>query len=219
MHTSLRSLLSVVAGVALAASLSAVAVPHAAEAAATPTYRPVIFVHGSAGSAAQFETQAKRLASNGYPIDIIEAHEYDSPNIATTLPQVYAGLDARIARLLTATGADRVDLVAHSLGTFVSQGYLNSSPERAARVAHYVNLDGRPATSPPGGVPTLAIWGEGDPARAVVGATNVHLPDQSHTQTVSSAESFTEIFGFLRGRAPHTTRIVPQLFGAARVSG
>ncbi|MCG5456573.1 alpha/beta hydrolase [Micromonospora sp. PSH03] len=219
MHTSRRSLLSVVAGIALAASLSAVVVPRAAEAAATPTYRPVVFVHGSAGSAAQFETQAKRLASNGYPIDIIEAHEYDSPNVATILPQVYAGLDARISRLLAATGADRVDLVAHSLGTFVSQGYLTSSPERAVRVAHYVNLDGRTATSPPGGVPTLAIWGEGDPARAVVGATNVHLPDQSHTQTVSSVESFTEIFGFLRSRAPHTTRIVPQLFGAARVSG
>ncbi|MGC4837743.1 alpha/beta hydrolase [Micromonospora vinacea] len=219
MHTSRRRLLSVLAGVALAASLSAVAVPRAAEAVAPPTYRPVIFVHGSAGSAAQFESQAKRLASNGYPIDIIEAHEYDSPNIAAILPQVYAGLDARISRLLAATGADRVDLLAHSLGTFVTQGYLNSSPERAARVAHYVNLDGRTATSPPGGVPTLAIWGEGDRARTVVGATNVHLPDQSHTQTVSSAESFSEIFGFLRGHAPHTTRIVPQLFGTARVSG
>ena len=68
-------------------------------------------------------------------------------------------------------------------------------------------------------MPTLAIWGEGDPARAIVGATNVHLPDQSHTQTVSSAESFGEIFRFLQGRAPHTTRIVPQLFGTAQVSG
>ncbi|MEU8015630.1 alpha/beta hydrolase [Micromonospora parva] len=221
MHTSRRRLLSVLVGVgvALAASVSAVTVPRAAEAAAAPTYRPVIFIHGSAGSAAQFESQAKRLASNGYPIDIIEAHEYDSPNVAAILPQLYAGLDARISRLLAASGADRVDLLAHSLGTFVTQGYLTSSPERAARVAHYVNLDGRTASAPPGGVPTLAIWGEGDPARAIAGATNVHLPDQSHTQTVSSAESFTEVFRFLRGRAPHTTRIVPQLFGTARVSG
>ncbi|MGC4812124.1 alpha/beta hydrolase [Micromonospora sp. DT228] len=219
MHTSRRRLLATVAGVALAASLSVAPVPRAAEAAAPPAYRPVVFVHGSAGSAAQFQSQAKRLTSNGYPIDIIEAHEYDSPNIATILPQVYAGLDARITRLLAATGADRVDLLAHSLGTFVMQGYLNSSPTRAARVAHYVNLDGRTATTPPGGVPTLAIWGEGDPARAIVGATNVHLPDQSHTQTVSSPESFDEIFRFLRGRPPHTTRIVPQLFGTARVSG
>ncbi|RLP85678.1 alpha/beta hydrolase [Micromonospora sp. BL4] len=218
MHTFRRRLLSLIAGVALAAGPAVAAVPSVAEAAA-PAYRPVIFVHGSAGSASQFQTQAKRLASNGYPIDIIEAHEYDSPNIASILPQVYAGLDARISRLLTATGADRVDLLAHSLGTFVMQGYLSSSPDRAARVAHYVNLDGRTAASPPGGVPTLAIWGEGDPARAVAGARNVYFPDQSHTQTVSSRESFREIFRFLRDRAPRTTSIVPQLFGTARVSG
>ncbi|SIM61851.1 alpha/beta hydrolase [Micromonospora cremea] len=219
MHTSRRRLLSLLAGVALAAGPAVAAVPSAAEAATTPSYRPVIFVHGSAGSASQFQTQAKRLASNGYPIDIIEAHEYDSPNLATILPQVYAGLDARISRLLAATGADRVDLLAHSLGTFVMQGYLASSPDRAARVAHYVNLDGRTAAAPPGGVPTLAIWGEGDAARAVAGARNVYLPDQSHTQTVSSRESFGEIFRFFQGRAPRTTSIVPQLFGTARVSG
>jgi hypothetical protein len=192
-------------------------VPAAPAAAATPApLRPVVFVHGSAGSAAQFATQAKRLAANGYPIEIIEAHEYDSPNIATILPAVYAGLDARIERLLARTGADGVDLIAHSLGTFVSQGYL-SSPARAARVAHYVNLDGRTAAAPPGGVPTLAIWGEGDPARAVTGGLNVHFPGQSHTQTVSSAESFREMYRFLRGSAPRTTAVVPT--PVAQVSG
>ncbi|SNY71077.1 Lipase (class 2) [Paractinoplanes atraurantiacus] len=184
--------------------------------ASTPL-RPVIFVHGSAGSAAQFETQAKRLAANGYPIEIIEAHEYDSPNIATILPEVYAGLDARISRLLADTGATQVDLIAHSLGTFVSQGYLNSSPSRAGRVAHYVNLDGRTAAAPPGGVDTLAIWGEGDATRAVIGARNVSLPDQSHTQTVSSVESFRAVFRFLRDRDPRTTAVVPT--AVARVSG
>ncbi|XVU21451.1 alpha/beta hydrolase [Actinoplanes sp. CA-054009] len=184
--------------------------------AATP-HRPVIFVHGSAGSAAQFATQAKRLAANGYPIQIIEAHEYDSPNIATILASVYTGLDARIARLLADTGATQVDLIAHSLGTFVSQGYLNSSPDRAARVAHYVNLDGRTATAPPGGVDTLAIWGEGDPARAVTGGQNVSFPDQSHTQTVSSAESFRAVFRFLRGHDPRTTALRPT--PVAHVSG
>ncbi|XVV16720.1 alpha/beta hydrolase [Actinoplanes sp. CA-131856] len=184
--------------------------------ASTPL-RPVVFVHGSAGSAAQFATQAKRLAANGYPIAIIEAHEYDSPNIATILPSVYTGLDARITRLLADTGATQVDLVAHSLGTFVSQGYLNSSPDRAGRVAHYVNLDGRTATAPPGGVDTLAIWGEGDQSRAVTGARNVYLPDQSHTQTVSSVESFRAVFSFLRGARPRTTAVVPT--PVAHVSG
>ena len=185
--------------------------------ASAHSQRPVVFVHGSAGSAQQFETQAKRLASNGYPIEIIEAHEYDSPNVATLLPSIYAGLDARIERLLARTGADKVDLLGHSLGTFVSQGYLNSSADRAARVAHYVNLDGRTAPALPGGVPTLAIWGEGDPARAVAGARNVSFPDQSHTQTVSSVESFREIFTFFTGRSPRFDRIVPT--AVARVSG
>ncbi len=216
MPSSRRRLLALIAGAVLAV---AGAPAPAAASAETPPYRPVVFVHGSAGSAAQFQTQAKRLASNGYPIEAIEAHEYDSPSIATILPQVYAGLDARITRLLATTGADRVDLIGHSLGTFVLQGYLTSSPARATRVAHYVNLDGRTAAALPGGVPTLAIWGEGDPARSVAGATNVYLPDQSHTQTVSSPESFREIFRFLRGHAPATTKIVPEPIGKARVSG
>ncbi|MBE1489835.1 lipase/acyltransferase domain-containing protein [Plantactinospora soyae] len=175
--------------------------------AADRTPRPVIFVHGSAGSAQQFQTQAKRFASNGYPTVRIEAHEYDSTFTLNTMEQVWAGLDARIARLSQESGTQQVDLVAHSLGTFVVQGYLTSSPARAARVAHYVNLDGRTATAPPGGVPTLAIWAEGDPARTVTGATNVSLPDQSHTQSVTSAESFVHVHRFLTGRSPRTTGI------------
>ena len=210
----MRRLLSLVAGAVLA--VTGLFLPTPAEAGTA--YRPVVFVHGSAGSALQFRTQAKRFAGNGYPDGIIEAHEYDSPNIAMILPQVYAGLDARIAGLLETTGADRVDLLAHSLGTFVVQGYLNSAPERAARVAHYVNLDGRPAAAQPGGVPTLAVWGEGDPARSVAGGTNVYFPDQSHTQTVSSPESFREIFRFFRGQEPRSTRVLPEP-GPARVSG
>jgi Lipase C-terminal domain len=68
-------------------------------------------------------------------------------------------------------------------------------------------------------VPTLAIWGEGDPARAIAGATNLRLSDQSHTQTVTSAESFTAVYSFLTGRPPRTTRILPELPGAVRLSG
>jgi pimeloyl-ACP methyl ester carboxylesterase len=207
-----RSLMMAPAGVVLAAGTG---MPAMAGRGRPP--RPVIFVHGSAGSAMQFREQAKRLASNGCPAGFVEAHEYDSPNIVAIVQQVWASLDERITRLLALTGSDQVDLAAHSLGTFVTQGYLNSSPERAARVAHYVNLDGRPAAALPGGVPTLAIWGEGDPARTVAGASNVYLPDQSHTQTVSSEESFREIFRFLRGHEPRTVEVRPERI--AHVSG
>jgi hypothetical protein len=181
--------------------------------------RPIVFVHGYSGSGGQFETPARRFASNGYPSEIIEAHEYDSTFTSTTPAQVYAGLDARIIGLLARTDADRVDLTAHSLGTSLMQDYLNSSPERAARIAHYVNYDGATATAPPGGVPTLAIWGEGDPARSITGATNVHLGDESHTQTVTSAESFRAVYKFLTGLAPRTIEILPEPPGRVLLSG
>ena len=70
---------------------------------------------------------------------------------------IHAELDALIAQLQLETGRPQVDLLGHSLGTFVSQTYL-ATPARAANVAHYVNIDGGSAAAPPGGVPTLALW-------------------------------------------------------------
>jgi pimeloyl-ACP methyl ester carboxylesterase len=180
--------------------------------------RPVVFVHGGSGSGAQFESQALRLTGNGYPMDRIAVHEYDSTFATNTMDEVWAGLDELIATLLERTGADKVDLLGHSLGTFVSQGYLTSSPERAATVAHYVNIDGRSAAAPPGGVPTLAVWGEGPDTRAVVGAINHYAPDQSHVEVATSAETFAVFYEFFTGRAPRTTEVVPQR-GAIRISG
>jgi pimeloyl-ACP methyl ester carboxylesterase len=206
-------------GVVMAVLVSSLASPGAADAGGQrPGPRPVIFVHGGSGSGAQFDTQALRLTSNGYTADRIAVHEYDSTFGTNTMDQVWAGLDDLIAELLADTGADGVDLLGHSLGTTVSQGYLNSSPERAARVAHYVNIDGRTAASPPGGVDTLAVWGEGDQTRQVVGAQNYYAPGQSHVQVATSAETFAQIYEFLTGRPPKTTDVVPE-YGRIRLSG
>ena len=172
--------------------------------------RPVIFVHGFVGSGGQFESQAMRFTSNGYPADAIGVEEYDSTFATTTMANVWDDLDGLIARLLTQSGADKVELVGHSLGTAVSQGYLGSSVSRAANVAHYVNLDGVPAASPPAGVPTLAVWGEGNSALQIVGATNVYQPDHSHVQVATSAETFDAMYRFFTGHAPETTSIVAQ---------
>ncbi len=202
-----RKLLGLLAAALLLTGLSVTS------AAAHPSHRglrPVIFVHGFTGSGAQFETQARRLASNGYPASSIEAHEYDSLFTVNTIAQVFEALDARIARLLDSTHADRADLLAHSLGTRLMQDYLNSSPARAATVAHYVNLDGATATALPGNVPTLAVWGEGSTARTIAGATNVYLSDHSHTQVVTSSVTFTELFRFFTGQTPRTTDVVAE---------
>ena len=91
-----RSLTAMLATVGLALAL----VPlFGAPVAAKPPLNPIIFVHGSSGSAAQFESQAMRFASNGYPHRYIAALEYDSSTIGQTLADVHTELDALIAYL------------------------------------------------------------------------------------------------------------------------
>jgi len=195
-------------------------------------HNAVIFVHGFAGSGAQFESQEMRLTSNGYPLGYIAAFEYDSPLYAARLasngplPQeqvLFAQLDQLIAHMKALTHRPKVDLLAHSLGTPLMQDYLNSSPQRAANVAHYVNIDGATASSPPGGVPTLALWGtkgpiSQPPGRRINGAENVDIPDSSHVQTATSPLSFYYIYKFLTGKKPKTTKIIPQT-GPISISG
>jgi Lipase C-terminal domain/Lipase (class 2) len=181
---------------------------------------PVIFVHGGAGSGAQFESQKMRFTSNGYPQRLIRVVEYDSTFGLNTMADVHAAIDRLIAELQQETGRAQVDILGHSLGTAVMQEYLNSSPGRAANVAHYVNIDGRQAASPPGGVPTLAIWaGRGAPGRSIGGATNVTVPNQTHVEAATSAESFVEMYRFFTGKRPKTSHVLPERGRSIEVSG
>ena len=166
---------------------------------------PILFVHGLEGTGAQFESQALRFTSNGYPAGWIDEVDYNSTTAAASMSAIEAQIDARIAALERRTGADQVDLVGHSLGTFVSESYLRD-PERRAEVAHYVNVDGQ-TTKPD--VPTLAIWGgipimtsDDAPSQHMDGAENVTIPHQTHVQVCTSVESFREMFAFLTGTKP-----------------
>ena len=215
------------AGILVPSTASANRIPHIAGT------HPIIFVHGGSGSGSQFESQAMRFESNGYPHEYIKVLEYDSQslfNFATgavnepLLQQIWANLDQLIASTEAETGATQVDILGHSLGTFVMQGYIDSSAERAAKLAHYVNIDGQEADALPGTsvgvpVPTLALWsGRGTPSpsglntgpREITGATNVTVPDVTHVQCATSAESFVEMYKFFAGLAPRTSFALPE---------
>jgi pimeloyl-ACP methyl ester carboxylesterase len=193
-------------------------------ATARPALLPIVFVHGNSGSVAQFETQFQRFAGNGYPQRLLFAYEYDTSGADNTA--AVAGLDPFIDAVLARTGARQVYLAAHSRGTTVSHAYL-AEPARAAKVARYVNLDGRSSATPPGGVPTLALWGEWqsppDPVRGAVGsiggAVNIYNRDFGHVEVASSARSFAAIYRFLLGRAPATTDVLPERPDQVRVAG
>ena len=203
--------------VALAAAVVAATTVAAAPVDAAPEQGdealPIVFVHGTSGSGAQYETQALRWASNGYPKPVRAIDR-----ISTTPAVIYPILDAFIDDLLAETGDDQVYVLGHSAGTFVMAGYLASSPERAARVAKYVGIDGLSLPACPGGVPCMGLWARGNPARTL-GSTNVHLPEHGHTDVVTSAEGFAAQYEFLTGEAPATTLVLPERPGQVEVAG
>jgi pimeloyl-ACP methyl ester carboxylesterase len=185
-----------------------------AEAGHEPTL-PVVFVHGGAGSAAQYESQAKRFASNDYP------------NVVTALDRtssfgepVRLQLDAFFDDVLTETGADQLYVVGHSLGVFIMNDYLANSPERNDRVAKFIGVDGG---SNPGcgiGDPNLECMGIFAGAAGNIGGNNVYFNGtQTHVQVATSAESFAAQYEFFTGHAPETTDILPEPPGQVEIAG
>ncbi len=192
---------------------------------------PIVFVHGNGGSVVQFESQFQRFTSNGWDQDLLYAFEYDTSATGTEAAAAanataVANLEPFIDRVLAETGADQVLLAGHSRGTTVSQAYL-ADAARAAEVAKYVNIDGRSADAPPGGVPTLAVWGEWqsppEPRRGTVGvitgAENLYSPDQGHVEASTSPRTFAAMYEFFTGSEPQTTDIVAERPNQVTVAG
>jgi len=208
-----RFIVSMVAGAVLALSGAA-----AAEAASSFKQNPILFVHGIEGSGAQFESQKMRFMSNGYPRLWFDEVDYNSTRAVGDKSEVHQQIDTAIAGLQQRTGKSQVDVVAHSLGTSVMYEYLTNgatAAQRRANVAHYINVDGQNKNP---GVPTLAVWaGRGTPGRTMEGATNVTIPNQTHVQTCTSAQSFVEYYKFLTGRRP--ARDIVRQTGAIQVAG
>jgi pimeloyl-ACP methyl ester carboxylesterase len=162
---------------------------------------PIVFVHGFAGSAQQFQSQAMRYVMNGYPVERMRAYEHDGAG--TAVADFVLGADAVIDEVRATFKTDKVYLIGHSRGTSVSTMYL-SDPTRAAKVAKYVSLDGAGCGDIP--VPCVA------PAQStnMRGVQTNPLPGQKHVEVATSKESFAVQFEFLFGRAPQVIDIVKQ---------
>lgn len=175
---------------------------------------PIVFVHGGAGSAAQYETQAMRFASNGYP-NVVTGIDYNS--LLPNSESLYQLVDAYFDSVMAETGNSQIYVVAHSRGTRLMVDYLNSSAQRSARVAKYINIDGATGNSCPGNpspVNCLNISRGGS-----MGTNNVYLTDHGHTECVTSVQSFIAQYKFLTGKEPLTTIIIPEPPGQVEIAG
>jgi pimeloyl-ACP methyl ester carboxylesterase len=173
---------------------------------------PIVFVHGGAGSGAQYEVPAQRFASNGYP-NVIRGID----RLSSLIKPINEQLDEYFDAVMAETGDDQIYVAAHSAGTSIMVGYLNSSPERSARVAKYINIDGAKGETCPGNpepVPCLNISQSGS-----LGPNNVNFPQFQHTQCVTAVESFVEQYKFLTGKEPKTTLVVPEFPWFVTIAG
>ncbi|OFW61295.1 MAG: hypothetical protein A2W01_03165 [Candidatus Solincola sediminis] len=223
-----KSLILTVAFFAVLVLFSLAAPAAASRPSDTPRIRPIIYFHGGSGSAAQFETQAMRFASNGYPPEYLTSFEYSTAAPVPDKEAMNERIDAFIDDLLAKTGAKQVDIMAKTWpGAYpspaypgITMEYMASSPERAAKIAHACYndsaLSGYTAI-----VPTLAIWGELGltPGGNMIGAENVTLPSQTHVQTDTSTETFKLAYEFFTGTKPKTTDITPESNGKIRLAG
>jgi len=177
---------------------------------------PILFVHGFESAGSNFASQSMRFESNGYPHAWVEELDYDSTGAVANMSEVEKQIEEAIAALKQRTGRSQVEVIGHSEGTSVMYHYLQESAKAAEHrqsVAAYANLDGQEKNP---GVRTLAVWAGrcGDatcsnPERDMEGAENVTIPDATHVQTSTSAETFQQMFKFFRNKLPKHD-IVPQ---------
>ena len=164
------------------------------------TILPIVFVHGYAGSASQFDSQAQRFVANGYPPNKLRAYDHDGAGALTG--GFVPGLDQIVNGLLTEYGVTQVFLIGHSRGTGLVNDYVRD-PGRAKKVSKIILLDG--GGCPAGGIPC-------DTPR------QSNLPGQAHVEVATSAESFKRQYKFLFGKDAAVVDIVAQA-EPVRISG
>jgi triacylglycerol lipase len=99
---------------------------------------PVIFVHGFGSSASQWTGVISQFRSRGYEASQLSAISYQSPPAIEVSAKV---LEAEVSRVLARTGAARVDIVSHSMGSMVAKTCIIIGGCKG-KVAHWETMSG-----------------------------------------------------------------------------
>ncbi|HEU4707065.1 MAG TPA: triacylglycerol lipase [Solirubrobacterales bacterium] len=124
--------MAVVAAMALCVSA---AIPASASA-----QDPILFVHGWSGSASNWNTMISRFEKDGYPSSYLMAYTYNSNLSNKTLAETE--VKSHVEQLLQNTGASKVDIIAHSMGSLNSRWYVKFVPGGQEKVDDWVSLGG-----------------------------------------------------------------------------
>jgi triacylglycerol lipase len=101
---------------------------------------PILFVHGWSGSASNWNTMISRFEADGWPKSHLRAYTYNTSQSNKTTAETT--VKSEVEALKKATGATKVDIVAHSMGSLNSRWYIKFVAGGEANVDEWVSLGG-----------------------------------------------------------------------------
>jgi triacylglycerol lipase len=100
---------------------------------------PILFVHGYARTASDWNTMIGRFEKDGYPKSYLSAYSYNTSQSNKVDAEIE--VKSHVESLLKATGASKVDIVAHSMGSLNTRWYVKFNGGEA-KVDDWVSLGG-----------------------------------------------------------------------------
>jgi triacylglycerol lipase len=85
---------------------------------------PILFVHGYTESASVWNTMVANFEKDGYPKSYLSAYSYNTSQSNVT--DAEKEVKPRVEALLKNTGATKVDIIAHSMGSLNSRYYIKN---------------------------------------------------------------------------------------------
>ncbi|HEY0390749.1 MAG TPA: alpha/beta fold hydrolase [Solirubrobacterales bacterium] len=107
---------------ALACALCACAAFMAATPASSLAQDPILFVHGYLESSSLWKTMISRFEKDGYAASSLSAYSYNTSQ--SNKVDAEKEVKSHVESLLKATGATKVDIIAHSMGSLNSRWYI-----------------------------------------------------------------------------------------------
>jgi triacylglycerol lipase len=100
---------------------------------------PILFVHGWSGSASNWSTMISRFEKDGWTKSQLRAYSYNTSQSNKTTAETI--VKSEVEKLLASTGAAKVDIVAHSMGSLNSRWYIKFVGGES-KVDEWVSLGG-----------------------------------------------------------------------------
>jgi triacylglycerol esterase/lipase EstA (alpha/beta hydrolase family) len=124
----------------LIALISAIAICAAAAIPASASAQdPILFVHGWSESASLWNTMIGRFEKDGYPKSYLSAYSYNTSQ--SNKIDAEKEVKSHVESLLKTTGASKVDIISHSMGSLNTRWYIKFDGGES-KVDDWVSLGG-----------------------------------------------------------------------------